>query len=542
MAVDDILHNALNNLETSNYSLPLTTKTGRVRELLINASTRRDADGHIIGVVGVAQDVTEQNAGARKAETLALELQSLIDNANAPIFGIDMDGNVNEWNVTTVNITGFSRVDAIGKPLVQTFIDPQHRMAVNSILTDALRGVETSNYSLPLRTHNGRVRELLINASTRRDVDGHVIGVVGVAQDVTEQNAGARKAETLALELQSLIDNANAPVFGINVDGNVNEWNVTTVKITGFSRADAIGKPLVQTFIDPERRAEVDDILRNALNCSQTSNYSLPLTTKDGRVRELLINASTRRDADGHVVGVVGVAQDVTKENEQRRKAQVSAAELQSLIDTANAPIFGMDVFGNVNEWNNAIVRVTGIARGDIMGKPFVGTLIDDENQEDVQSILSNSLKGLQSSDYALSLTTKNGDTRQLLLNTSTRRNATNDVIGVFGVAQDITERRLKDKELEQQRLSTATREARITAETDFNNHMAHEIRNPLSGIDNCSLFLNEALNTLYNHPSLDDAIRKLVFSGNESMVKDLSQIRNCMSYIQGILNNTLDL
>ena len=116
------------------------------------------------------------------------------------------------------------------------------------------------------------MRELLINESTRRDADGRVVGVVGVAQDVAEQSAGARKAETLALELQSLIDNANAPIFGIDVHGKVNEWNVTTVKITGFSRADAIGKPLVQTFIDPERRAEVDDILRNALNGVQASN------------------------------------------------------------------------------------------------------------------------------------------------------------------------------------------------------------------------------------------------------------------------------
>merc|ERR1711937_690822 len=197
----------------------------------------------------------------------------------------------------------------MGKPLVQTFINPQHREAANGILKDALRGVETSNYSLPLTTKDGRVRELLINASPRCDVDGNIVGVVGVAQDVTEQNTAARKAERLVLELQTLIDNANAPIFGIDMYGNVNEWNVTTVKITGFTRADAIGKPLVHKFIDADRRSEVDGILRNALNGVQTSNYSLPLTTKDGRVRELLINASTRCDMDGNIVGVVGVAQ-----------------------------------------------------------------------------------------------------------------------------------------------------------------------------------------------------------------------------------------
>ena len=68
-------------------------------------------------------------------------------------------------------------------------------------------------------------------------------------------------------------------------------------------------------------------------------------------------------------------------------------------------------------------------------------------------------------------------------------------------------------------------------AEAEFSSHLAHEVRNPLSGIDNCSIFLIEALNTLAKSHTLNDC-----------MMKDLSQIRSCVLYIQGILNNTLDL
>ncbi len=35
------------------------TKSGEIRYLLVNATTRRDANNSIVGVVGVAQDVTE---------------------------------------------------------------------------------------------------------------------------------------------------------------------------------------------------------------------------------------------------------------------------------------------------------------------------------------------------------------------------------------------------------------------------------------------------------------------------------------------------
>ena len=49
--------------------------------------------------------------------TMAHELRQLVDTANAPIFGIDMDGNVNEWNNKTAEITGFAKDDVFDKHL-----------------------------------------------------------------------------------------------------------------------------------------------------------------------------------------------------------------------------------------------------------------------------------------------------------------------------------------------------------------------------------------------------------------------------------------
>eukprot|EP00527_Entomoneis_sp_CCMP2396_P004428 CAMPEP_0198145498 /NCGR_PEP_ID=MMETSP1443-20131203/23928_1 /TAXON_ID=186043 /ORGANISM="Entomoneis sp., Strain CCMP2396" /LENGTH=47 /DNA_ID= /DNA_START= /DNA_END= /DNA_ORIENTATION= len=40
---------------------------------------------------------------------MASELRLLIDTANAPIFGIDRDGDVNEWNEKTAEITGYTK-------------------------------------------------------------------------------------------------------------------------------------------------------------------------------------------------------------------------------------------------------------------------------------------------------------------------------------------------------------------------------------------------------------------------------------------------
>ncbi len=58
--------------------------------------------------------------------------------------------------------------------------------------------------------------------------------------------------------------------------------------------------------------------------------------TKVGIRLKVLLNATTQRDKQGNVIGVVGIGQDITGCSAQERK-------YSRLIDTANAPIFGVD-------------------------------------------------------------------------------------------------------------------------------------------------------------------------------------------------------
>lgn len=78
----------------------------------MNATPRRDGKGNVIGVVGVGQDITELDKVMGESKRVADDLTRLIETANAPIFGIDRDGKVSEWNRKTAEITGFSKSEA----------------------------------------------------------------------------------------------------------------------------------------------------------------------------------------------------------------------------------------------------------------------------------------------------------------------------------------------------------------------------------------------------------------------------------------------
>ena len=74
----------------------------------------------------------------------------------------------------------------MGQDLVQDFITEEYRKPVKQVLDNALQGVETTNYDFPLHTKGGKRLEILLNATSRRDMDGNIIGVIGFGQDITE--------------------------------------------------------------------------------------------------------------------------------------------------------------------------------------------------------------------------------------------------------------------------------------------------------------------------------------------------------------------
>ena len=521
-SVHEILDNAIKGIETSNYELEFRTKSNEIRYLLVNATTRRDAENNTVGVVGVAQDVTEAAKHDRAVAVMANELRQLIDTANAPIFGIDVDGDVNEWNEKTAEITGFSKEEAFDKPLVSTFIVPSLRQSVQDVLDNALKGRGTSNYELEFRTKSKEIRYLLVNATTRRDAENNIVGVVGVAQDVTEAAKHDRAVAAMANELRQLVDTANAPIFGIDVHGNVNEWNNKTAEITGFSVEEAVGNPLVKTFIVPKLRVSVQLILDNALKGVETSNYELEFRTKSNEVRYLLVNATTRRDAESNIVGVVGVAQDVTEAAQHDRAVAAMANELRQLVDTANAPIFGIDVNGNVNEWNNKTAEITGFGKKEAFHKPLVSTFIVPSLRNSVQEVLDKALHGNETSNYELEFETKSKEIRYLLVNATTRRDAENNIVGVVGVAQDVTDDRKHSEELREMQYIRASQEAKVETERNMTAYFAHELRNPLHAVDS-------ALN------SMPDGLPEVA----QSLV-DAMQL--CTGFMSSIMNNLLDV
>jgi PAS domain S-box-containing protein len=107
--------------------------------------------------------------------------------------------------------------------------------------------------------------------------------------------AAEKECQLVADDLTRLIDSANAPIFGIDVHDMVTEWNQTAFRLTGFTKAEVLGKHLVDTYITPEYQVGVNNVMQEALGGTEMANFEFPLFGKTGQRVDVLLNASRYR-------------------------------------------------------------------------------------------------------------------------------------------------------------------------------------------------------------------------------------------------------
>ncbi len=178
------------NLNTPEVNMPTSLlgvrKNGEEFTVSVTLSKVLNADKTIFTLI--FQDITQREAMSLKTMNIANELTQLIDTANAPIFGIDDQGNITEWNQQAEKITGCHKIEVLGRDLVADFIKDDYKASVGLVLANALRGDETANYEFPLYTKTGDRIDILLNPTTLMNASDQIQAVLGVGHDINELN------------------------------------------------------------------------------------------------------------------------------------------------------------------------------------------------------------------------------------------------------------------------------------------------------------------------------------------------------------------
>jgi PAS domain S-box-containing protein len=301
---------------TRNAVLNPRSASGEVIPTTLNASALRDGDGKVIGAIGVLRDMRELDKARAYAE-------SLIKNAPDPVFVSDLEGKILEANDAVSELLGFRRDEVVEQSLSR-FISEEETREFTAALREVVERGVTRNARLNPRAATGEVIPTSLNASALRDADGNVIGAIGVLRDMRELDKARAYAE-------SLIKNAPDPVFVSDLEGKILEANDAVSELLGFRRDEVVEQSLSR-FISEEETREFTAALREVVERGVTRNARLNPRAATGEVIPTSLNASALRDADGNVIGAIGVLRDMRAYEEVVRDLEQSKTELQEKI------------------------------------------------------------------------------------------------------------------------------------------------------------------------------------------------------------------
>ncbi len=408
-----------------NTRLNPKSASGEIIPTTLNASALRDSDGKVIGAIGILRDMRELDKARAYAE-------SLIKNAPDPVFVSDLEGKILQANDAVSQLLGFRQDEVLEQSLAR-FISPEETREFTAALREVVERGVTRNAVLHPRTATGEIIPTSLNASALRDVDGRVIGAIGILRDMRELDKARAYAE-------SLIKNAPDPVFVSDLEGKILQANDAVYTLLGF-RTDEVVEQSLSRFISPEEAREFTAALREVVERGVTKNARLNPRSASGEVISTTLNASALRDGEGHAIGVIGILRDM-------RELDKARAYAESLIKNAPDPVFVSDLEGKILQANDAVYALLGFRTDEVVEQSLSRFISPEETREFTAALREVVERGV-TRNARLNPRIASGEVIPTTLNASALRDPEGREIGAIGILHDMRayERVVRDLE-----------------------------------------------------------------------------------------------
>ena len=375
-------------------------------------------------------------------------LASIVSSSDDAIDSKTLDGVITSWNPAAEQIYGYTAEEILGKNIaVLSHPDRPEEMA--EILEKIRNGERVEHYETVRIRKDGRTISISLTVSPILDETGKVVGVSSIARDITERKRADEQLRAASQYARSLIEASLDPLVTISPEGKITDVNEATIKVTGIARQRLIGTDFSDYFTEPEKAREG---YKQVFEMGAVSDYPLTIRHREGKLTDVLYNASVYKDAHGRVLGVFAAARDVTAQKQASQYAR-------SLIEASLDPLVTISSEGKITDVNEATIKVTGVPREKLIGTDFSDDFTEPEKaREGYQQVFS---KGFVT-DYPLTIRHRAGGHTNVLYNASVYKDVRGNVLGVFAAARDVTAQKRAEAEVADQRTKELERLAEL--------------------------------------------------------------------------------
>ncbi|OWR27682.1 hybrid sensor histidine kinase/response regulator [Saccharibacillus sp. O23] len=195
--------------------------------------------GEPLEIIGVSRDVTERKLAQRQIQESEERYKSLFEYNPSGVYSLSLEGVYTSCNESMAALLACRKEDLVGNSY-RTVIHDENLARTNRHFEAACRGIP-QNYEASIVRVNGESADLnIINVPIF--VEGEVVGVYGIASDITERKQYIRRIEQLGYEYTLILNSVSEGIFGIGTDGRTVFVNPAALSLLGYEQDEFIGR------------------------------------------------------------------------------------------------------------------------------------------------------------------------------------------------------------------------------------------------------------------------------------------------------------
>lgn len=259
----------------------------------------------------------------------------IFENIPVMLHSIDRQSYIVNVSKTWLEKTGYERDEVIGRKITGFFTEESRNYAIDDALPKFFKSGHIENVPLQFLHKNGEVMDVLLSASSEKDVHGEVTRSIAVIVEVTDLMKTERNLRESQQELHKLVNNIPVFIDAIDEEGNIIFWNKECERITGYSSQEIINNPEAMQLLYPDPQHLIEVMAEIEDHPDDYHDLEWGIQNKDGEFKILSwTNISNQVPIKGWAQWAIGVDINQRKliENALRR----SQNELQIKTQIAN--------------------------------------------------------------------------------------------------------------------------------------------------------------------------------------------------------------